>query len=50
MTEIEYLFGLVLLLLGFNLGYYESDKGLTIKDVRHFFGWVTGKFRKQGWQ
>lgn len=50
MTEIEYLFGLVLLLLGFNLGYYESDKGLTIKDIRHFWRRVAGKFKKQGWQ
>lgn len=46
MTELEYLCGIVLLLFGFNLGYYEAGKGLTLEDIKSVFKLVLGKFRK----
>lgn len=34
MTGTEYLFGLILLILGFNLGFNEANKGLTFEDLK----------------
>ena len=34
MKELEFLLGLVLLLVGFNVGYYEAGKGLRLEDLR----------------
>ena len=47
MTELEYLCGLVVLLLGFNLGYYEADKGLQMKDFKKIGNRFLAKFRKK---
>jgi len=33
MTGLEYLCGLIVLLFGFNIGYYEAGKGLTNEDL-----------------
>lgn len=46
MNELEYLFGLVLLLFGFNLGYYEAGKGLTLEDFKKILELVLRKLRK----
>lgn len=46
MTELEYLCGLILLLFGFNIGYYEAGKGLTIEDFKNLYKKVASKFRK----
>lgn len=50
MTELEYIVGLVILLLGFNLGYYESNKGLTLRDFKRLFQQVANKIRKHAWR
>ena len=34
MNEFEFLLGIVLLLLGFNLGYREGYSGLSLKDFK----------------
>lgn len=46
MNEIEYLFGLILLLFGFNIGYYEASKGLTFDDFKKIVKFVFSKFKK----
>jgi len=37
MTPLEYLCGLAILLLGFNIGYNEAQKGLDLKDFKAIF-------------
>jgi len=34
MTELEFLVALFLLLIGFNLGYHEADKGLSLQELK----------------
>jgi len=46
MTGLEYLCGLIVLLLGFNIGYYEAGKGLTNEDFKKFYKKVAGKLKK----
>ncbi|NIR50310.1 hypothetical protein GWO43_17505 [candidate division KSB1 bacterium] len=46
MTELEYLCGLILLLIGFNLGYYEAGKGLVLDDFKKMVRQVVSKVRK----
>ncbi len=46
MTGLEYLCGLIVLLLGFNIGYYEAGKGLTNEDLKTFYKKVAGKLKK----
>lgn len=46
MNELQYLCGLILLLIGFNIGYYESRKGLTVEDFKRTFRLVLRKFRR----
>ncbi len=46
MTGLEYLCGLIVLLLGFNIGYYEAGKGLTNEDLKNLYKKVAGKLKK----
>ena len=46
MTGLEYLCGLIVLLLGFNIGYYEAGKGLTNEDLKTLYKKVVGKIKK----
>jgi len=46
MTGLEYLCGLIVLLLGFNIGYYEAGKGLTNEDLKNLYKRVAGKLKK----
>jgi len=46
MTEAQYLVGLVLLLIGFNIGFHEAGKGLTSSDVKQVFARLARKVRK----
>ena len=46
MTELEYLCGLIVLLFGFNIGYYEAGKGLTNEDFKNLYKKVLGKLKK----
>ena len=45
-TGLEYLCGLIVLLLGFNIGYYEAGKGLTNEDLKNLYKKVAGKLKK----
>jgi len=46
MTGLEYLCGLIVLLFGFNIGYYEAGKGLTNEDLKNLYKKVAGKLKK----
>ncbi|MCH8954371.1 hypothetical protein IIA28_03480 [candidate division KSB1 bacterium] len=46
MTGLEYLCGLIVLLFGFNIGYYEAGKGLTNEDLKNLYKKVVGKLKK----
>ena len=46
MTELEYFCGLIVLLFGFNIGYYEAGKGLTVEDCKNFYKKIANKFKK----
>ena len=46
MTGLEYLCGLIVLLLGFNIGYYEAGKGLTKEDLKTLYKKVADKLKK----
>ncbi len=46
MTGLEYLYGLIVLLLGFNIGYYEAGKGLTNEDLKNLYKKVACKIKK----
>ena len=46
MTGFEYLCGLIVLLFGFNIGYYEAGKGLTNEDLKNLYKKVVGKIKK----
>jgi len=46
MTGLEYFCGLIVLLLGFNIGYYEAGKGLTNEDLKNLYKKVAGKLKK----
>ena len=46
MTGLEYLYGLIVLLLGFNIVYYEAGKGLTNEDLKNLYKKVAGKLKK----
>ena len=46
MTGFEYFCGLVVLLFGFNIGYYEAGKGLTNEDLKNLYKKVLGKPKK----
>jgi len=46
MTEAQYLAGLVLLLIGFNIGFYEAGKGLTVADFKQIVARLVRKERK----
>ena len=46
MTGLEYLCGLIVLILGFNIGYYEAGKGLTNEDLKNLYKKVAGKLKK----
>ncbi len=46
MTGLEYLCGLIVLLFGFNIGYYEAGKGLTNEDFKNLYKKVLGKLKK----
>ena len=46
MTGLEYLCGLIVLLLGFNIGYYEAGKGLTNEDLKNLYKKVADKLKK----
>ena len=46
MSGLEYLCGLVVLLFGFNIGYYEAGKGLTNEDLKNLYKKVLGRFKK----
>ena len=46
MTGLEYLCGLIVLLFGFNIGYYEAGKGLTNEDLKKLYKKVAGKLKK----
>jgi len=46
MTGLEYLCGLIVLLVGFNIGYYEAGKGLTNEDLKNLYKKVVGKLKK----
>ncbi|MFQ5604420.1 MAG: hypothetical protein ACE5HS_14215 [bacterium] len=37
MHEVEYLFGIIVLVIGFHIGYRESLKGLTTEDFKKLF-------------
>ena len=41
MTGFEYLCGLIVLLFGFNIGYYEAGKGLTNSDLKNLYNAIT---------
>lgn len=47
MNEIEYFCGLILILIGFNIGFYESRKGLTLDDFKSILKLVLSKFRNK---
>ncbi len=36
MTGIEYVAGMILLMLGLNLGYHEAKRGLSLSDIKRF--------------
>ncbi len=44
-TEAEYLIGLVLLLVGFNVGFHEAGKGLTLTDLKDIFARLIQRVR-----
>ncbi|MFQ5651555.1 MAG: hypothetical protein ACE5IY_16590 [bacterium] len=46
MTGLEYFFGLILLLLGFNVGFHEAGKGLTVDDFKRFVQPLLKKMRR----
>ena len=46
MTGFEYLCGLIVLLFGFNIGYYEAGKGLTNEDLKNLYKKVLGKLKR----
>ena len=46
MTGFEYLCGLIVLLFGFNIGYYEAGKGLTNGDLKNLYKKVLGKLKR----
>jgi hypothetical protein len=46
MTGLEYLCGLIVLLFGFNIGYYEAGKGLTNEDLKNLYKKVADKLKK----
>ncbi len=46
MSGLEYLFGLVLLLVGFNLGYYEAGKGLSFEEIKKLVKPIVRKVKK----
>ena len=46
MTGFEYLCGLMVLLFGFNIGYYEAGKGLTNEDLKSLYKKVLGKLKR----
>ena len=46
MTGLEYLCGLIVLLFGFNIGYYEAGKGLTIEDLKNLYKKIVSKLKK----
>ncbi|TDI96269.1 MAG: hypothetical protein E2O76_12140 [Caldithrix sp.] len=46
MTGLEYLCGLIVLLFGFNIGYYEAGKGLSNEDLKNLYKKVVGKLKK----
>ena len=46
MTELEYLCGLIVLLFGFNIGYYEAGKGLTNEDLKNLYKKALGKLKR----
>ncbi len=46
MSELEFLCGLILLILGFNIGYYEANKGLTLEDFKKMLKVITDKIKK----
>ena len=45
MTGFEYLCGLALLLLGFNIGYYEAGKGLKLTELKEWLRPLIDKIR-----
>lgn len=47
MTEFEYFCGLVLLILGFNIGYHEAGKGLSFEDLRNISQKVFKRVRRK---
>ncbi len=44
--EIEFLVSLILLLLGFNLGYYEAGKGMNLSELKRMGRTLRKKVRK----
>ena len=46
MSGFEYLCGLIVLLFGFNIGYYEAGKGLTNEELKSLYRKVVGKLKK----
>jgi len=46
MSGLEYLCGLIVLLFGVNIGYYEAGKGLTNEDLKNLYKKVVGKLKK----
>lgn len=45
MTILEYFCGLAVLLLGFNIGFYEAGKGLNLEDLKKIYRLVLNKFK-----
>jgi len=50
MKELEYLGGLMLLILGFNIGFREAEKGMSIKDMKHLLGKILKLFSTATWK
>ena len=47
MSELEPIFGLILLLIGFHVGYYESDKGLTLREFKTIAKKILNKINRK---
>lgn len=46
MTQLEYFVGLLLLLLGLNLGYYEAKQGLQMEDLKRMLKPLLTKLKR----
>ena len=47
MNKVDFLLGLILLLIGFAIGYHEAQNGITFEDFKKFYILVVKKLKKK---